>query len=244
MTTPEINSELQVEFSPELNEDFRLKAVQRTDNSADVSQWVADILDSRFDKALVQRQAFLDFPILVTRDLNTARTWLKNQKARKGGSIGLVASSKSKRLILYGIDAVADANRGFNWANWYLGSLPDLNSSEALEVAATEYKCQGLELDWVGICWSWDMIYSSHAWQPRSLKAGTAKWRLEKSKRQFLINAYRVLLTRSRHGMVIFVPKGSAEDSSRNVKEMDVVFQILVNCGAESLDSARDATTV
>jgi hypothetical protein len=236
ITAPEIEPELQVEFSPDLNKDFRLQAVQRTDNSADVSQWVAHILESRFDQAATQRQTFKEFPIFVTRNLSSARSWLRSQRARAGGSIGLVASSKSKRLIRYGIDAVADANRGFNWANWYLGSLPDLNSSEALEVAATEYKCQGLELDWVGVCWSWDMVHSNLGWQPRALKASTAKWRLEKSKKNFLINAYRVLLTRSRHGMVIFVPSGSDGDSSRSVAEMDSVFDILLQCGAESLD--------
>jgi DUF2075 family protein len=220
-----------VEIEPSL----RLKVVRRTDNAADVAGWVSSLLDFKVSEAMQARKEFLDFPIFVTRDLEQARNWLMKQVEKSGGSSGLLASSKSKRLFRYGLDTVADANRSFAWENWYLNHLPDLNSSEALEVVATEYKCQGLELDWVGVCWSWDLIPTNECWVPRSLNSGSAKWRMNSTKAQYQINAYRVLLTRSRKGMVIWVPSGMEDDPSMSPNEMDLVTKVLLASGAKLL---------
>jgi DUF2075 family protein len=220
-----------VEIEPSL----RLKVVRRTDNAADVAGWVSSLLDFKVSEAMQARKEFLDFPIFVTRDLEQARNWLMKQVEKSGGSSGLLASSKSKRLFRYGLDTVADANRSFAWENWYLNHLPDLNSSEALEVVATEYKCQGLELDWVGVCWSWDLIPTNESWVPRSLNSGSAKWRMNSTKAQYQINAYRVLLTRSRKGMVIWVPSGMEDDPSMSPNEMDLVTKVLLASGAKLL---------
>jgi hypothetical protein len=214
---------------------LRLKVVRRTDNAADVAGWVSSLLNFKVAEALQVRKHFLDFPIFITRDLEEAREWLRHNVKISGGSSGLLASSKSKRLFRYGLDTVADANRSFTWENWYLNHLPDLNSSEALEVVATEYKCQGLELDWVGVCWSWDLIPVLDSWLPRSLVSGSAKWRSNSSKAQYQINAYRVLLTRSRKGMVIWVPPGLEDDSSMSSIEMDRVAEVLLAAGATEL---------
>ena len=138
-------------------------------------------------------------------------------------------------MFRYGLDVVADASRSFKWQNWYLNSLPDLNASESLEVVATEYKCQGLELDWVGVCWSWDLVLDSRAWIPRTLNSGAARWSKTSSKSKFQINAYRVLLTRSRRGMVIWVPVGIPGDSSMSLQEMDQVHDALIASGAKEL---------
>jgi DUF2075 family protein len=219
----------------EIEPSLRLKVVRRTDNAADVAGWVSSILDFKVSEAMQARKEFLDFPIFITRDLEQARDWLRQQVEKSGGSSGLVASSKSKRLFRYGLDTVADANRSFTWENWYLNHLPDLNSSEALEVVATEYKCQGLELDWVGVCWSWDLIPTNESWVPRSLNSGSAKWRMNTTKAQYQINAYRVLLTRSRKGMVIWVPSGMEDDPSMPPHEMDLVTEVLLDSGAKLL---------
>ena len=141
--------------------------------------------------------------------------------------------------IVAWLDTVADANRSFTWENWYLNHLPDLNSSEALEVVATEYKCQGLELDWVGVCWSWDLIPTLDSWMPRTLVSGSAKWRTTSAKAQYQINAYRVLLTRSRKGMVIWVPPGTEGDSSMSKIEMDNVAEVLVSAGVFNLPKSN-----
>ena len=102
-------------------------------------------------------------------------------------------------------------------------------------MVATEYKCQGLELDWVGVCWSWDLVPAIDSWLPRNLISGSAKWRTNSKKAQYQINAYRVLLTRSRKGMVIWVPPGVEGDTSMSTTEMDKVAEVLVSAGATYL---------
>jgi DUF2075 family protein len=221
----------------EVDERLRLVVVRRTDNSSDVSSWTSQLLDFNLEDALNTRKSFPKFPIFFTRDLAVAKSWLREQVRQAGGSSGLLASSRSKRLLTYGVDVVSDAGRSFNWENWYLNKLPDINSSEALEVAATEYKSQGLELDWVGICWSWDLVPSRKNWIPRTLLAARAKWSLTpKSKVAFQLNAYRVLLTRSRRGMVIWVPRGVPGDPTRDGSEMDLVAECLAKAGIEELN--------
>ena len=231
------NSKIQnVETDPSL----RLTVVRRTDNAADIAGWVNALLNFNVPRALHIREQFLDFPIFITRDLEEAREWLRKQVKTHGGTSGLLGSSKSKRLFRYGLDTVADANRSFTWENWYLNHLPDLNSSAALEVVATEYKCQGLELDWVGVCWSWDLIGENNAWLPRTLNSGSAKWRKTSAKAQYQINAYRVLLTRARKGMVIWVPPGTGADESMSPSEMDEVAKVLLAAGATYLTSTTN----
>lgn len=215
-----------------------LKSIQRTDNAADVSTWVKHFLNSDFSKAQDVRKEFRDFPIFFTRDLDKARCWLKERADADNLRSGLVASSTSKRLILYGIDAFSSAERGFNWANWYLNDLPDLSSSKALEVTASEYKCQGLELDLVGVCWSWDMVLDGSKWQARTLRADKANWRRTSPKTfkfQFQLNAYRVLLTRSRKGMVIWIPNGDRADTSRDCDEVNLVANAFRESGISEI---------
>jgi hypothetical protein len=206
-----------------------------SDNSANISLWVEHFLSAEFAKAREIRETFVDFPIYFTRELDTAKIWLRSKALETSGRSGLVASSKSKRLLVYGVDAVADANRSFSWANWYLNNPPDLTSSGSLEVAATEYKCQGLELDFVGVCWSWDLVLQRNSWLPRTLSSASARWSSTKSKSQFQTNAYRVLLTRSRKGMIVWIPRGDDLDPSRDVKEMDIVASCFEAAGVSQI---------
>ena len=235
ITAPPLEIDPPEKINIEINPALRLQVVRRTDNSADVSSWVQEILKSDFSAAIKLRSSFLDYPLFITRDLEQAKNWLRTQVEKYGGTSGLLASSKSKRLFKYGLDATADANRSFSWQNWYLNTLPDLNSSEALEVVATEYKSQGLELDWVGVCWSWDLVLHDSAWTPRTLSASNAKWRRTLSKSQYQINAYRVLLTRSRRGMVIWIPIGVPGDKSMKPAEMNQIYDALLKSGANQI---------
>lgn len=235
ITAPKLDQNLGEIFDVEIDDALRLKVARRTDNAADVSTWVGELLNHNFDRAKSIREEFLDFPIYVTRDLESAKKWIRERVEEYGGSSGLLASSKAKRLFTYGLDTVAVAGRSFKWENWYLNYIPDLNASESLEVVATEYKCQGLELDWVGVCWSWDLILGSTAWVPRTLNSGSARWSKTSSKSHFQINAYRVLLTRSRRGMIIWVPPGIRGDSSMSSQEMDQVHAALISSGAKEL---------
>jgi hypothetical protein len=236
ITTP--NSEFcEVINSPSViyDDELRLRTIQRTDNSANISLWVEHFLSADFAKAGELRKTFGDFPFFFTRDLDIAKKWLRTKASETSGRSGLVASSKSKRLLVYGVDAVADASRSFSWANWYLNDPPDLTSSSSLEVAATEYKCQGLELDFVGVCWSWDLILQRKKWIPRSLTASTASWSITKSKSHFQTNAYRVLLTRSRKGMIVWIPRGEDSDTSRDCGEMDLVARCFAEAGISEI---------
>ena len=221
-----------------IDTNLSLKSIQRTDNAADVSTWVRHFLNNEFLKAREVRKEFSEFPIFFTRDLAKAKSWLKEKANDDNLRCGLVASSTSKRLTLYGIDAFSSAERGFNWANWYLNDLPDLSSSKALEVTASEYKCQGLELDLVGVCWSWDMVLEGSRWQARTLRADKANWKRTSYKTfkfQFQLNAYRVLLTRSRKGMVIWIPNGDQTDSSRDCDEMNLVANTFRESGISEI---------
>lgn len=215
---------------------LQLKTAVRTDNAANVSEWVRLVLDRDQKGALEIRGQMEDFPLLICRDLDLAKSWIKSKSSKHGGTSGLLASSKSKRLIQYGIDVASDANRSINWGSWYLDTLPNLNSSEALEIAATEFKCQGLELDWSLMCWSWDMSSSKGFWIPQTLDASRGRWKQirNESKIRFQFNAYRVLMTRSRKGMVIWVPRGD-DSTSMPSGEMDEVANFLLACGAKPL---------
>ena len=129
--------------------------------------------------------------------------------------------------------------------DWFLERWPDIRASDALEVAATEYACQGLELDLVGLAWGGDQVRQAGAWLPRRF-AGNA-WQVVNSaeEQRFIRNTYRVLLTRARYETVIWVPEGSPpgpfEDRTRPAAEMDAVADFLLACGARPLAAAAPA---
>src|SRR6185436_7860421 len=113
----------------------------------------------------------------------------------------------------------------------------DVRSSQMLEVAATEFECQGLELDWVGICWGDDVTQADGSgWDLRRFRSN--KWTNVKQpdKRQFILNKYRVLMTRARKGFVIWVPPGAENDPSRDPRRLDRTAAFLIECGVPSLD--------
>jgi DUF2075 family protein len=117
-------------------------------------------------------------------------------------------------------------------------SIDDFRSAGALETPMSEYGCQGLELDYVGLCWGGDLIWRHDRWLP--LKMMGRHWRVlhHPEKRRFRSNAYRVLLTRSRSGTVIFIPRGSQDDPTRSPAELDETANALVSFGCESLKPA------
>ena len=115
--------------------------------------------------------------------------------------------------------------------NWFLEGKEDIRSSYFLEDVATEFQIQGLELDWVCITWDADLRYSSEGWKTFSF-VGT-KWQniINAQRKQYLINAYRVLLTRARQGMIIVLPEGDENDSTRMPFFYDETFNYLKTLG-------------
>jgi hypothetical protein len=171
-----------------------------------------------------------DYPIYVTRDLNEARSWLRNQ-ARGSERYGLVASSGALRLKPVGIHIRAQIDP----TDWFLNPEVDVRSSYYLEDVASEFEVQGLELDWVGVCWDADFRYEKGRWTYHSFK-GTKWLRVkDESRRLYLKNAYRVLLTRARQGMVIFVPNGDQSDHTRPPDFYEETYQYLRRCAIPDL---------
>ena len=170
------------------------------------------------------------YPIFVTRDLSIAKAWIKAQK-RGLESCGLIASAGAKRLKAEGIFV----NNEIDAKHWFLNSHDDVRSCHFLEDAGTEFVVQGLELDWCLIAWDADYRYKNNVFEHWNFKG--SKWMHvhNEAQQRYLENSYRVLLTRARQGMVIYVPQGNNQDLTRMPKFYDKTYQYLQKCGLTEL---------
>lgn len=212
------------------NEDLHLSVSIRSYRAEKLSEYVASIIQGDANKALKIYPSLQKYEIRITRDINIAREWLRS-KARGSERLGLVASSGAIRLKPEGINIKAEIDP----VNWFLNGKEDIRSSYYLEDVATEFDVQGLELDWVGVCWDADLRREDDVWRLYNFK-GT-KWQtVNDSFRQvYLANSYRVLLTRARQGMIIFVPQGDVRDPTRPPSFYDETYAFLKNCGIEEI---------
>jgi hypothetical protein len=162
------------------------------------------------------------YPIALTRNLNAAKKWIKSN-ARGTERYGLIVSSQAQRLKPHAIDVKTPVDP----IHWFLDDKDDVRSSYYLEDVATEFQVQGLELDWTCVTWDGDFRYGKNGWEHFSFVGN--KWHnIRKPERQqYLKNAYRVLLTRARQGMVIVVPEGNKEDPTRDEKFYNSTYQYL-----------------
>jgi len=219
----EIASRPNVVYKQELH----LAVSMRSFRAEHVSRLVKELLDQNVEEAkrtLIQVSE--QYPIVITRDLKNAKKWLK-EKARGTERYGIVVSSQAERLKPHAIDVKSPINP----INWFLNGKEDVRSSYYLEDVATEFHIQGLELDWACVTWDADFRYSEDGWGHWSFRG--YKWqRIKKEERQkYLKNAYRVLLTRARQGMVIVVPRGNEEDPTRDPKFYDPAYEYLREIG-------------
>jgi hypothetical protein len=170
------------------------------------------------------------YPIALTRDLARARQWLRD-RARGSERIGLVASSGASRLKPEGINV----HEKIEATTWFLNGKDDVRSSYYMEDPATEFDIQGLELDWVGVCWDADFRAVDGRWQFHRF-SGT-RWQNvnDENRKIYLTNAYRVLLTRARQGMVIYIPKGDSLDATRLSEFYNGTAAFLSECGLLAL---------
>jgi hypothetical protein len=197
-----------------------------------LSSLVGHIIDNEPQAAQESYKKILtDYPIFLTRDLRAAKTWLRS-RARGTERFGLVASSGGMRLRPEGIHIKAEIEP----ANWFLNDKTDVRSSFYLEDVAGEFAVQGLELDWVGVCWDGDFHHAGGNWVCQAFK-GT-RWQSvnDASRRLYLRNAYRVILTRARQGMILFVPEGDSTDKTRPPSFYDGTFEYLCSCGLPLLE--------
>jgi hypothetical protein len=216
---------------------LHLRTSNRSIRAEKLATWVNLVLEG--DSQGAANLGVTDrFPIFLSRDLAETRSKLK-QQGIGSTRYGLVGSSGAARLRAEGLEPNSSFHADYPWEHWYLAGKSDLRSSYQCEVFATEFEIQGLELDWIGLCWGGDLIWSeSYGWQLRSLRPGpTNRWTAIKSleKRAFRKNAYRVLLTRSRQGMIIFVPKGDQSDPTNSPNEFNSTADFLLKCGVTSL---------
>ena len=170
-----------------------------------------------------------EYPIRLTRNLAAAKSWL-DATARGTERYGFVASSEAKRLRAEGLELPPARADGVE--HWFLNEKGDVRSSFQMEVAASEFQIQGLELDWICVCWGGDFLRANSDWELKRLRGTVWQNIGQESARAYLVNSYRVLLTRARQGMLLFVPVGNDQDSTRPRAPFDETAQFLTECGA------------
>ncbi|RLA42968.1 MAG: hypothetical protein DRR42_22490 [Gammaproteobacteria bacterium] len=216
-------SDSRVTFLPELH----LKTSVRSFRSEKVSLFVKQLLDLEEESAKQVLAEIQDnYPIVLTRDFEVAKNWLRDH-ARGSERYGMVVSSHAERLKPYAIDVRVKTNP----VHWFLNGKEDVRSSYYLEDVATEFVVQGLELDWVCMAWDADFRYGEEGWGHWSFRG--SRWqRIKKPERQiYQKNAYRVLLTRARQGMVMVVPEGDDKDITRPGEYYDGTYRYLKELG-------------
>jgi hypothetical protein len=210
-----------------IEKDMHLSVSIRSYRAEAVSEFVRNVLDGDSETAAESyKEVSEDYPIAITRDLGQAKAWLRG-KARGTERFGLIASSGAMRLKPMGLHLKAKIDP----VNWFLNGKNDVRSSYYLEDVATEFDIQGLELDWACVAWDSNLYRKDGNWESRKFTGTTWKSINGLDLRLYLKNAYRVLLTRARQGMVILVPVGSDEDPTRRPEEYDETFDYLRGIG-------------
>jgi hypothetical protein len=213
----------------EMDESLHLAVSMRSFRAEHVSKFVKAVLD-RESTAARDLLATIGprYPIAMTRDLNKAKDWI-HRRARGSERFGLVASSGAQRLKPHAIDVRNEVDP----VHYFLNDRDDTRSSFYLEDAATEFQVQGLELDWVVVNWDADFRFAGDDWSCHSFVSSQWRNMHKHERRSYLKNAYRVLLTRARQGMVIFVPPGSPTDKTRDPKFYDSTAAYLEGLGIQ-----------
>lgn len=209
-----------------LDKNLHLAVSMRSFRAEYLSKFVKELLDIDQNSKETLSQLRDKYPIVLTRDINKAKSWLKEQ-ARGSERYGIVVSSQAYRLKPLAIDVKTPINH----INWFLGEKDDIRSSFFLEDLATEFQVQGLELDWVCVTWDADLRFYENTWKAYSFVG--SKWQniLKEERKKYLINAYRVLLTRARQGMIIVVPEGNDEDETRLPSFYNMTYNYLKSIG-------------
>ncbi len=235
----------------EENERLHLRICTRSIRAQRISDWVDALLAGDQTRADEVAKSLPVRPML-TRNLSAARSWLEGNR-RGSTRSGLVASAYAARLRADGLESDFEFHRAFDWDHWFLDTVDcdltnchhkycnDVRSSSKLEVAATQFEIQGLELDWIGVCWGEDLLWEGSSWECRRFNG--KRWKTLPShssrKRSYQLNGYRVLLTRARQNMILYIPSPDPDDSTRLRNLLDKTYDYLVACGAEEFVSVR-----
>ncbi len=207
--------------------ELHLSVSVRSYRSEKLASFLKAFLDIKPEEAhAIYQQLKDDYPIVVTRDIDTAKHWLR-LKARGGEGLGLTASSGAYRLKPYGIHVKS----AIEPKTWFLNKKSDVRSAGFLEDVATEFDIQGLELDWTCIAWDANLRKIDNDWEFKNFRGTEWQNINDATRRRYLLNSYRVLLTRARQGMIIFIPNGDESDRTRKPGFYNPVYEYFKQCG-------------
>ena len=213
------------------NSAMHLATSMRSFKAERLSHMIHYLIENQPERAAACYESFRErFPIVITRDVKKARKWIKD-RARANETKGVIASSGGARLKPEGVFV----KNKISAADWFLNEPEDVRSCHFLEDVATEFDIQGLELDWCLIGWDADYRYVEGAFAHYKFTGSSWKQRNRSEQRRYLENAYRVLLTRARQGMAIFIPLGERSDSTRLPQYYDETYKYLIRCGITDL---------
>ena len=226
-TLTKLNARSNVKY----NDALHLSVSMRSFRAENVSLLIKQLLDLDVDEAKKTLQNIKsNYPIVITRDLCKAKQWLKDQ-ARGTERYGIVVSSQAERLRPHSIFVKSPMDP----IHWFLDGKDDVRSSYYLEDVATEFHVQGLELDWVCVTWDADFRYSKNSWEHWSFVGNRWNKIRKEERKNYLKNAYRVLLTRARQGMVIVIPEGDKDDHTRPPSYYNSTYDYLKEIGFKEL---------
>jgi hypothetical protein len=206
-----------------LNDALDLSTTLRAHLASDLHRWVDAVLQGELKVAAGFNEQLAEsaFKLYVTRNLEDAKRYVQARYASEvDARYGLLASSKSKNLPHYGINSSFQATRSFRPGPWYNDPPSSLKSCCQLREVATEFACQGLELEFPIVGWDSDLLWNGEKWTTSSARSSA------RDPHQLRINSYRVLLTRGRDGMAVFVPP---------LAELDPTFSALLAAGCREL---------
>lgn len=218
--------------------DLHLSVPVRSFRSNKLSDFVEAVLNLNIERAKdLYIKLKIDYPFVITRNDSTYKNWLRN-KSQGSERSGVLVSSSAKRLRAKGIDAengVRSNSDKSKIIHWFLSPNNDVRSSSFLEIPATQFAIQGLELGWACLAWGGDLSYDENGWIFKDFKG--AKWTTigTEVKKNFLLNAYRVLMTRARQGLVIYIPIGDDNDKTRSHNQYDKTYEYLKKIGIDEI---------
>ena len=238
----QVNNMLQGNDKVTFANDLHLSVSLRSFRAETLSAFVQSMLVFRSDAADLYKDVVgRNYPIVLTRDMDKARAWLRKQ-ARGTQQTGILVTKVAARFKPLAVHILAQDDD--NAVHWFLEDKTDIRSSNYLEDAATEIQVQGLELDYACVLWDADMRYEDGIWSFYKFN-GKNKWNPENNKdnQKYMLNAYRVLLTRARQGIVICIPKGNnnltqegfPEDPTRLPNFYDGTYEYLKSIGIKEI---------
>lgn len=218
-----------------------LKTCIRTPRAKNLSEFSEALLNNRPEDAKKALEKFDDYPICITRNLKHAEQFLLDNTLRKE-RCGKLCSSNSKILGRYSHSF--DNIDNWHFANWMLDES-GRDSSNSLVFAASEFNIQGLEIDWTLLGWDMDMYYHNGEWHEQKMLTPKRFKESTKVQKKHILNSYRVLLTRARKGMIIYIPKaGDYEDNYAVSDYFDSTYEYLKSCGIKDIDEIREYTRI